>query len=66
MAAQDITDPDAPAALLRAAHTRYGQLHGLVSNAGVLRSGPLLQLADDDLTRHDLRVRPHCARGAAL
>lgn len=49
MAAQDITDPEAPAALLRAALTRYGQLHGLVSNAGLLRSGPLLQLADDDL-----------------
>jgi methylmalonyl-CoA mutase cobalamin-binding domain/chain len=49
MAARDITDADAPAALLRAALTRYGQLHGLVSNAGVLRSGPLLQLAEDDL-----------------
>jgi len=49
MAAQDITDAAAPAALLRAALTRYGQLHGLVSNAGLLRSGPLLRLADDDL-----------------
>jgi methylmalonyl-CoA mutase cobalamin-binding domain/chain len=49
LAARDITDADAPAALLRAALGRYGQLHGLVSNAGLLRSGPILQLADDDL-----------------
>lgn len=49
LAAVDITDPDAPATLLRAALSRYGQLHGLVSNAGLLRSGPILQLADDDL-----------------
>jgi methylmalonyl-CoA mutase cobalamin-binding domain/chain len=46
---QDITDPDAPATLLRSALSRYGQLHGLVSNAGLLRSGPILQLTDDDL-----------------
>jgi methylmalonyl-CoA mutase cobalamin-binding domain/chain len=49
LAARDITDPDTPATLLRAALSRYGQLHGLVSNAGLLRSGPILQLADDDL-----------------
>ena len=45
----DITDPDAPRLLLRIALRRYGQLHGLVSNAGLLRSGPILQLDDDDL-----------------
>ena len=45
----DITDPDAPRLLLRTALRRYGQLHGLVSNAGVLRSGPILGLGDDDL-----------------
>ena len=45
----DITDPDAPRLLLRTALRRYGQLHGLVSNAGVLRSGPILRLDDDDL-----------------
>jgi methylmalonyl-CoA mutase cobalamin-binding domain/chain len=45
----DITDPDAPRLLLRTALRRYGQLHGLVSNAGLLRSGPILQLDDDDL-----------------
>jgi methylmalonyl-CoA mutase cobalamin-binding domain/chain len=45
----DITDPDAPALLLRSALHRYGQLHGLVSNAGLLRSGPILRLEDDDL-----------------
>jgi methylmalonyl-CoA mutase cobalamin-binding domain/chain len=49
LAALDITEPDAPAALLRAALNRYGQLHGLVSNAGLLRSGPILKLPDDDL-----------------
>ena len=45
----DITDPDVPAALLHAALRRYGQLHGLVSNAGLLRSGPILRLDDSDL-----------------
>ena len=45
----DITDPDAPRRLLRIALRRYGQLHGLVSNAGLLRSGPILRLDDDDL-----------------
>ena len=45
----DITDPDAPRLLLRTALRRYGQLHGLVSNAGLLRSGPILRLDDDDL-----------------
>ena len=32
-----------------AALRRYGQLHGLVSNAGLLRSGPILRLDDSDL-----------------
>jgi methylmalonyl-CoA mutase cobalamin-binding domain/chain len=45
----DITDAQAPRALLDAALRRFGQLHGLVSNAGLLRSGPILQLEDDDL-----------------
>lgn len=45
----DITDALAPRTLLDAALQRYGQLHGLVSNAGLLRSGPILQLKDDDL-----------------
>jgi len=45
----DITGPDAPRTLLDAALRRYGQLHGLVSNAGLLRSGPILQLDDSDL-----------------
>jgi methylmalonyl-CoA mutase cobalamin-binding domain/chain len=45
----DVTGPDAPRTLLDAALRRYGQLHGLVSNAGLLRSGPILQLADSDL-----------------
>ena len=45
----DITDPQAPRALLDAALGRFGQLHGLVSNAGLLRSGPVLRLSDEDL-----------------
>jgi len=45
----DITDAQAPRALLDAALSRFGQLHGLVSNAGLLRSGPILRLADEDL-----------------
>ena len=45
----DVTGPDAPRTLLDAALRRYGQLHGLVSNAGLLRSGPILQLDDSDL-----------------
>jgi methylmalonyl-CoA mutase cobalamin-binding domain/chain len=45
----DVTGADAPRTLLDAALRRYGQLHGLVSNAGLLRSGPILGLADDDL-----------------
>jgi methylmalonyl-CoA mutase cobalamin-binding domain/chain len=45
----DVTDAAAPRVLLDAALRRYGQLHGLVANAGLLRSGPILQLSDDDL-----------------
>jgi methylmalonyl-CoA mutase cobalamin-binding domain/chain len=45
----DITGEQAPRGLLDAALRRYGQLHGLVSNAGLLRSGPILRLDDDDL-----------------
>lgn len=45
----DVTGADAPRILLDAALRRYGQLHALVSNAGLLRSGPILGLADSDL-----------------
>ena len=45
----DIADPQAPRVLLDAALGRFGQLHGLVSNAGLLRSGPVLRLPDEDL-----------------
>jgi methylmalonyl-CoA mutase cobalamin-binding domain/chain len=48
-AVHDVTDPAAPRALLDTALRRYGQVHGLVANAGVLRSGPLLRLAEEDL-----------------
>jgi NAD(P)-dependent dehydrogenase (short-subunit alcohol dehydrogenase family) len=46
---QDVTDPAAPRVLLDTALRRYGQVHGLVANAGLLRSGPILRLSDDDL-----------------
>jgi methylmalonyl-CoA mutase cobalamin-binding domain/chain len=45
----DVTDPAAPRVLLDAALHRYGQVHGLVANAGLLRSGPILRLSDEDL-----------------
>jgi NAD(P)-dependent dehydrogenase (short-subunit alcohol dehydrogenase family) len=73
----DITDPDAPRLLLRTALRRYGQLHGLVSNAGLLRSGPVLRLDDDDLRllldvhvtaapHHHQRWSPRCRIPAEL
>src|SRR5262249_37746894 len=46
---RDVTDPAAPRDLLDAALRGFGQVHGLVANAGLLRSGPLLRLGDDDL-----------------
>lgn len=49
LCAGDVTDPAVPARLLRAALDGYGQLHGLVANAGLLRSGPILGLSDEDL-----------------
>jgi NAD(P)-dependent dehydrogenase (short-subunit alcohol dehydrogenase family) len=45
----DVSDRAAPRVLLDAALRRYGQVHGLVANAGLLRSGPILRLSDDDL-----------------
>jgi NAD(P)-dependent dehydrogenase (short-subunit alcohol dehydrogenase family) len=45
----DVTDPGAPGMLLDAALRRYGRLDALVANAGLLRSGPILRLGDDDL-----------------
>jgi methylmalonyl-CoA mutase cobalamin-binding domain/chain len=46
---QDVTHAAAPRILVDAALRRYGQLHGLVANAGLLRSGPILSLSDEDL-----------------
>ena len=45
----DITSGDAARQLLDAGLRRYGQVHGLVSNAGLLRSGPILRLSEEDL-----------------
>jgi methylmalonyl-CoA mutase cobalamin-binding domain/chain len=45
----DVSAAGTPQRLLDSALSAYGQLHALVSNAGVLRSGPLLHLDDNDL-----------------
>ena len=45
----DICADGTPQRLLDTALSSFGQLHGLISNAGVLRSGPLLHLDDADL-----------------
>ena len=45
----DVTAAGTAERLLDAALSGFGQLHGLVANAGVLRSGPLLRLDDADL-----------------
>ncbi|MFI9002437.1 SDR family NAD(P)-dependent oxidoreductase [Streptomyces sp. NPDC053541] len=37
----DVTDPDAPAAIVRAALDTYGRLDVLVNNAGIATGGPL-------------------------
>lgn len=49
LCAGDVTDPAVPTKLLRAALDDYGQVHGLVANAGLLRSGPIVSLSDEDL-----------------
>lgn len=45
----DVGLPDAGPIVLDAALAGYGQIDALVSNAGVLRSGPILHLDDDDV-----------------
>ena len=53
----DVTGPDAPRTLLDAALRRYGQLHGLVSNAGrALFSGRSWQLSIS--RQHESQVNP--------
>ncbi|MCH9672162.1 MAG: SDR family oxidoreductase [Gammaproteobacteria bacterium] len=41
---EDLSDPDAPARAVGAATAAFGGLDGLVSNAGINRPGPLLDL----------------------
>ncbi len=54
----DITDPAVSAALVNEALTRFGRLDGIVANAGVLRSGPLVKIAAEDLdVVHSTHVR---------
>jgi methylmalonyl-CoA mutase cobalamin-binding domain/chain len=44
----DIADPDTARALVSAAVARFGRLDAVISNAGLLRSGPLVKLDSDD------------------
>ena len=52
----DVTDRGVAETLVDDAVMRFGRLDGIVANAGVLRSGPLLSLSDDDL---DLVLHTH-------
>jgi methylmalonyl-CoA mutase cobalamin-binding domain/chain len=54
----DITDPGVSAALVNEALLRFGRLDGIIANAGVLRSGPLVKIAIDDFDLvHSTHVR---------
>jgi methylmalonyl-CoA mutase cobalamin-binding domain/chain len=44
----DIADPDTARAVVSAALARFGRLDAVISNAGLLRSGPLVKLDSDD------------------
>jgi glucose 1-dehydrogenase len=47
----DMSDADAPAAVVGAAVERFGGLDGLVSNAGINRPGPLVDYSVEDWDR---------------
>jgi methylmalonyl-CoA mutase cobalamin-binding domain/chain len=56
--AGDITLPDTSAELVRTALSRWDRLDAIVANAGILRSGPLVRIAVEDLdTVLDVHVR---------
>jgi methylmalonyl-CoA mutase cobalamin-binding domain/chain len=61
--ARDVRDADTAPEMVRHALARFGQLHGAVANAGVLRSGPLLRMTDEDL---DLLLDVHVKGSVAL
>ena len=46
----DVTDPMTADLLVATALGRFGRLDGVVANAGILRSGPLLGLSDSDIS----------------
>ena len=46
--AGDVTDPSTGAELVAEALARFGRLDGIVANAGLLRSGPLVKISLDD------------------
>ncbi len=45
----DVSSTDGVEALVGAALDRFGRVDGVVSNAGLLRSGPIVQLSVDDI-----------------
>ena len=48
---QDVTDPEAWAAMVGRAVDHFGGLHGLVNNAGILLSSPILEMDVEDYRR---------------
>ena len=54
----DVTDPATSAMLVAQALSRFGRLDGIVANAGLLRSGPLVKITVDDFEAvHAVHVR---------
>lgn len=65
-AAADLSDPDAPTRLLAVAESELGGLDALVSNAGIIGGGPLLELKVADYDRQfAVNTRPLWLLGKA-
>jgi 3-oxoacyl-[acyl-carrier protein] reductase len=54
--AVDVTDPEAVDAVVATVCERHGTPQGLVNNAGILRSAPLLSLGNTENPRHSLEL----------
>jgi glucose 1-dehydrogenase len=62
----DLSDPDAPARVVEAAERELGGLDGIASNAGIIQSAPLTQLAVSDFDRiFAINTRPTWLLGKA-